>query len=643
MTAPLVSFSGLASGFDYRSLVDAIIEQERQPAARLESRIATLGRQQQAIENLRGLLRSFESAAASLRDGTAFDTTTSTTSILSGTRALATVTTAPGVQQGEHTLSVTQLARAAKLIGTGAASTADQLGAAGTISINDFSVDVEATDTLATLRDKINALNSGSTPSGVVATILSVSSTDHRLVLTSTTTGASGIDLADTSGGVLQQLGFLDGNGDVPGSAVLTEGADAIFTIDGVELTRSSNVISDALEGITLTLVAEEEGAVTLFSTGRYTDAALTTMKSFVDGYNALVDFLKTQGTASGSGTPALYNDSMLRSLRRDLPSTLLATFGTGDLATAASVGLSLSRDGMLSLDSAKFSDAFTNRYDDVRALFTEQRTSTNSQLHFSSSASSVASGSWDVEITALATAASLVSSGFSGTYDAGATPDEVTLTDTRSGRSVTVALVTGMSTSDIVTALNDAATAGGLSIDISAEGNEIRLTHRSTGSTSGLSLTFTGLGDGASEAWSGDTSASGTDVAGTIGGHPATGSGNVLVGVGGTPAAGITTRYEGSALGAIATISLQVGVGAAIERILDGYIDTGRTLDLRSTSNSDQIDRANDRIVDIDTRLERRRATLIARFVAMESAIARLQQASTGFLNSLQPSNRRD
>jgi flagellar hook-associated protein 2 len=643
MTAPLVSFSGLASGFDYRSLVDAIIEQERLPADRLESRITILSRQQQAIENLRSLLGKFESAASALRDGTAFDTTTSTTSILSGTRALATVVTAPGVQQGEHTLTVTQLARAEKLIGTGVASTADQLGIAGTIGINGLTVDIEANDTLATLRDKINSLNTGSTPSGVVATILSVSSTDHRLVLTSGTTGASGIELSDVTGDVLQQLGFLDGSGDVLDTAVLVQGADAIFAIDGVEMTRSSNVIADAIEGITLTLVAEDEGAVTLFSTGRYADAALNSMKAFVDGYNALVDFLKAQGTPSDGGMPALYNDSMLRTLRRDLPSILLSTFGSGDLATAASVGLSLSRDGVLSLDSARFNDAYKNRFDEVRALFTEQRISSNSELFFSSSASSVGSGSWDVEITALATAASIVTSGFDGVYDAGVTPDEVTLTDTRSGRSVTVELLTGMTTSDIVSALGDAASAEGLSIDVSAEGNEIRLTHRSTGSSSGISLSFAGLGDGASEAWSADTSANGTDIAGTIGGHAATGAGNVLVGVGGTPAAGITTRYEGSSLGLVATISLKVGLGAAIERIIDGYIDTGRTLDVRKTSISDQIDRANSRIYEIDGRLERRRANLIARFVAMESAIARLQQASTGFLNSLQPSNRRD
>src|SRR5690606_23331899 len=145
MTAPLVSFSGLASGFDYRSLVDAIIAQERQPAVRLESQLTTFTNEQAAIGTYRGLLKTLEAAAASLRDGTAFHATTATTTILSGSRALATVATRTGVQQGSHTLTVSQLARAEKLVATGVASTSDPLGfAAGTISINGTELVVDA-------------------------------------------------------------------------------------------------------------------------------------------------------------------------------------------------------------------------------------------------------------------------------------------------------------------------------------------------------------------------------------------------------------------------------------------------------------------------------------------------------------------
>lgn len=640
MTAPLVSFSGLASGFDYRSLVDAIIQEERRPAARLESQLDEYASQQTALTAYRSRLDALQTAAHALQDGTAFDATSSTTTVVSGTKAVATVATSPATAPGSFRLAVTQLARTEKLAGTGVAVIADPLAQTGTVTINGVDIDVAAADSLGDIRDRINALDTGATPIGVRATILSVSPTDNRLVLTSTASGAAGISLADTTGTVLQSLGLQDGVGGVPAAAVLVDGTDALFTIDGVALTRTSNVVSDALEGVTLTLTSEESGAVTDIAVGRFMDAARGAMQTFVDAYNGLVEFMKAQGVATDSSRPALYNDSLIRGLRRDLPTNLLSTVlgAAPDLATAASVGLSLDRDGMISLDSTKFDSAFNTRYADLRTLFSEQRTASSPDMTFVSSGQGITGGSWDVEITALATTASTVTSGFSGAYDAGIMPDVLTLTDSVSGRTAAIDLSTGMTTAQIVTAMNDAAAANGLAIEITAEGSEIRITHLSSGSHAGIELSVSGTGDGASEAWSSPVSVQGTDVAGTIGGEPATGSGSTLVGNAGTSAEGIAIRYAGAALGSAGSIELTVGTGAAVERLLDRYVETGGILDLRTNQISNGTARANDRIHDIDTRLERRRASLLRRFVAMEAAIARLQQASAGFLSSLSP-----
>ncbi|HET9065675.1 MAG TPA: flagellar filament capping protein FliD [Gemmatimonadales bacterium] len=640
MTAPLVSFSGLASGFDYRSLVDAIIQQERQPAARLETQLDKYANQQTALTAYRSRLTALRTAAKALQDGTAFDATTSTATVVSGSKAVATVATSPATAPGSFRLAVTQLARTEKLAGTGMASSTDPLAQTGTITINGVDIDVTAADSLGAIRDRINALDTGASPIGVRATILSVSPTDNRLVLTSGASGAAGITLADTTGSVLQSLGLQDGAGSVPPAAVLVDGADAFFTIDGVALTRTSNVVSDALEGVTLTLTSEEAGAVTDISVGRFADAARGALQAFVDAYNGLVDFMKSQSVATDSSRPALYNDSLIRGLRRDLPSNLLASVlgAAPDLATAASVGLSLDREGKLSLDNARFESAFNNRYDDLRTLFGEQRTATSPDVAFVSSGQGITGGSWDVEITATATTATTVTSGFSGVYDAGIMPDVLTLTDTASGRTADVTLTTGMTTAQIVTALSDAATLNGLSIEVTAEGNEIRITHLSSGSSAGIDISVSGTGDGASEAWSAPVSVQGTDVAGTIGGEPATGSGNMLVGDTGTSAAGIAIRYTGVALGSAGSVDLTVGTGAAVERLLDRYVETGGILDLRANQLGSSTERATDRVSDIDRRLEHRRANLLKRFVAMEAAIARLQQASNGFLSSLAP-----
>lgn len=640
MTAPLVSFSGLASGFDYRNLVDAIIQQERQPAVRLESQLDRFASQQTAITSYRSRLDALRSAARGLRDGTAFDATTSTTTVMSGSRAVATVAPSPSASPGSYRITVSQLARTEKLAGTGVASSSDPLGQTGTMTLNGVDIAVVAGDSLAALRDKINALNSGSTPIGVSATILSVTPTDNRLILTSSASGAAGISLADSSGAVLQSLGLLDGGGAVPPAAVLVDGADALFTIDGVSLSRTSNVVSDAIDGVTLTLTSDESGAVTEFSVGRFADAARGSMKTFVDAYNALVDFMKGQSLATETSQPALYNDSLVRNLRRDLPTNILSSVlgAAPDLATAASAGLSLDREGHLSLDAAKFDAAFSTRYQDVRSLFTEGLSATDPDVEFVSSGGGLVGGSWNVEITAVATSATTVTSGFNGLYDAGIMPDVLELTDTATGKNASVNLTTGMTTADIVSAIDAAADANGLSLNVVAEGNDIRITHLASGTHAGISLSVTGTGDGASEAWSAPVAVVGTDVAGTIGGEAATGSGTLLVGNSGTAAAGLSVRYTGAGPRSAGSIDLTVGTGASVERLLDRYLQTGGMLDSRSAQISTSTDRAHGRVQDIDTRLERRRANLLRRFVAMEAAIARLQQSSSSFLSSLAP-----
>lgn len=640
MTAPLVSFAGLASGFNYRDLVDAIIAQERVPATRLESEQTALTRQRSALDTYRGLLAAVKTAATTLRDGTAFDATTATTTISAGTRALATVATSAGVTPGSVSLTVDQLARAAKYAATGVADATADLGTVGTFTVNGQTVDVTAGMSLADLRDAINAKNTGSTPTGVSASILSVSPTEQRLVLSSTSIGAAGLTLADTAGTVLQSLGLLDGVGEVPPAAVLQAGTDAIFRLDGILLTRSSNVISDAIEGVTLTLTSDEAGAQTEITFGRFADTAKSALQGFTEAYNRLATFLREQGTAGEGARPALYNDSLLRGLRRDLPSELLRTvFGApADLATVGGAGLSLTRDGTLLFNAALFDEAYQARQADLRALFGESRTASGVGVEFASAGGNPASGTYAVEILGAATRATATTAGFGGVYDAGATPDSITIRNTASGASATVALTTGQTIGEIRDAIAAATASAGVAVTVSLEGGQLQISADDVGSSGNFTLEFSGLGDGATELWASDVSATGDDITGTIGGQPATGSGNLLVGNAGTDVAGLSVRYTEVATGAVGSITLAVGTGAAVERLLDRYLDTGGSLDSRLTQLDLRSQRITDRVNAVDTRLERRRATLLAQFLRMETSIARLQSVSQSFLSALTP-----
>jgi hypothetical protein len=70
------------------------------------------------------------------------------------------------------------------------------------------SITVAATDTLEGIRDKLNAANTGGTPTGVTAAIVKEGTTGGRLVLTRDASGSSGINLTDGTGGMARELGF---------------------------------------------------------------------------------------------------------------------------------------------------------------------------------------------------------------------------------------------------------------------------------------------------------------------------------------------------------------------------------------------------------------------------------------------------
>jgi flagellar hook-associated protein 2 len=311
------------------------------------------------------------------------------------------------------------------------------------------------------------------------------------------------------------------------------------------------------------------------------------------------------------------------------------------DLATASAAGISFKRDGTLSLDIAKFDTAFRTRYQDLRSLFLESRSATDPSVTLESGGGNAVGGTFAVDITAAASQGTLESVGFSGTYDAGATPDSLTITDNQTGTSTQVALTTGMSTGDIVQALQAAFDANGLSITASAAGNEVRLTHDNFGSLAGITVVNTGAGDGASELWAATATDYGSDVAGTIGGFAATGSGQVLVAGPATAAAGLTVRHVGTGTGAAGTVTLALGVGASIERFLDTYLETATgSIDRRSSLLSERGRSLESRISMLETRLNERRASMLRRFNQMEVALGRLQKQTQALTGLLKPAS---
>jgi len=206
--------SGLASGFDWRSMIDQLIAIEHQRVDLVEDRKTEYESKLSAWQSVNTMLLSLKTAANDLSVETAFNVYTSSTTSDTSTAAsdLLTVSTSSTASQGMYEIKVNNLAKSQKLSSKSYSATDTALGlSAGDILVSGRVVNIAATDTLADIKDKINAVNTGSNPSNVTANIVQYGTNDYRLVLTNDNTGADGISLLNASSSdILGNLGFIE-------------------------------------------------------------------------------------------------------------------------------------------------------------------------------------------------------------------------------------------------------------------------------------------------------------------------------------------------------------------------------------------------------------------------------------------------
>jgi flagellar hook-associated protein 2 len=211
MSSPITSVNGLASGIQWQQMIDQIMQLEQSrtldPITTQETADKT---KLAAWQSYNDVVSKLGDASSTLRDGSAFTSfqANATTSPTSG-RTLVSATAASGAIPATYKVEVDDIARAEKLGSTPVQDPTVPLSLAGDVFIGGRKLSVATNDTLMSIRDKINALNSGSNPSHVSASILTVSSGVNRLVLTSDTTGSAGIELVENDGtNVLSSLGL---------------------------------------------------------------------------------------------------------------------------------------------------------------------------------------------------------------------------------------------------------------------------------------------------------------------------------------------------------------------------------------------------------------------------------------------------
>jgi flagellar hook-associated protein 2 len=227
------------------------------------------------------------------------------------------------------------------------------------VGTSTYDVVVAASDTLDSVMTKIQA--SGAP----VSAGLLFDGTGYRLALSGQATGSANALTIDEGG---LTLGLS-----APAN-VASQALDAQFRIDGIPVTRPTNVVADAIRGVTLELKGQSAvGSTTHVDVGNDPSALTDSMKKLVDAFNKVNTFVAGEEAWTGTAKNAasLNGDSTLRSVQARLRSALLSPVAgtTGKYTTLASLGVSMQRDGSLSLDAAKLATAVGNDPEGVAAV----------------------------------------------------------------------------------------------------------------------------------------------------------------------------------------------------------------------------------------------------------------------------------
>ncbi|MFH5834865.1 flagellar filament capping protein FliD [Proteiniclasticum sp. C24MP] len=359
-----INFLGSYSGID-QSTIDQLIAVEKRPLILLSEKKTNMETQKNAWNDVRTRLTNLFDKIKALQNSETFSSKMAT-----GGES-ATLTVSKNTPEGTYDVSVTQLATRGSVVGgmisAAAGDSTKELGLTGKFSINPDAhesgnvIEVTATDTVRTISEKINAI---SNESGVRSAII-----DNRLVLSNVETGDTAISISDVEGTTLSGLGLSTMELPENGGAEVIAGKNALFSVNGVSVERTSNNVSDVIEYTTINLTKEHEaGQSDSIVVSKDISKVEEAVKGFVDQYNSTMDFISeklkagTPGEEASRGT--LAGDSSLIRLQSTLRSMVTSSIanentGIGDISQ---LGVStVDKFGQLSFDASKLTEALNN------------------------------------------------------------------------------------------------------------------------------------------------------------------------------------------------------------------------------------------------------------------------------------------
>ncbi|MBI5473874.1 MAG: flagellar filament capping protein FliD [Ignavibacteriae bacterium] len=381
--------------------IESLVSQYRysisNPVTILKNRQTSLNARTTVLSDLKSKLNALNTLAKDMKK-TGTTSKFSTYAFESSLSSVVTGAATSTASAGTHSLLVTQLAKADKVISSQMTSSATTIAAtegAGSkrisLTVNGSTVNVDFSiadgDSNSTvLSSMATAINASS--ASVTASVVSDTSGTSRLVFTSKSSGsAQAVSMADVTGTVLNSIGL--GASVISGrtGSTATEGGylfastsllDSKFKLDGIDIVRGSNSVSDVLTGITLELKGVQlptDTPVTL-TVSSDKSAIKSTIQEFITKYNDALSYLtsKTSVNPDNKTREILASDQVFKTLRinmRTIIASSVTSVTAGNPTLLAEIGIKTNSDGTLTLsDTTKFDEALASNVTKIADLF---------------------------------------------------------------------------------------------------------------------------------------------------------------------------------------------------------------------------------------------------------------------------------
>ena len=659
----MLTATGIGSGLDIESLVSQLVASERAPVeSRLVNRESVLTAELSGFGSLKSALSTFQSSLSSLNSLATFGRNTTSSSDAGAVSVSATGDAAPG----SYSVAVTQLAKAHSLASGSYGSDSEALGT-GTITIrfgttdyvspvpgpesyNSFAVNPDkgaatltidsSNNTLAGLRDAINDAEIG------VNAVIVNDGTGYRLLLASNETGAENSleisvsgdgDSNDLDNSGLSALSF---NSNTTHLSQTLAAQDALFTVNGLSVSSSSNTADDVLEGLSISLKEETDGIPVTLSVSEDHKSVRTAIESFVNGYNQFIatfNSLTSYDAETGKAGP-LQGDFSARSIASQVRQMIgSAVDGAGGAFSSLSeLGVTTKEDGGLAIDSTRLENQLTNHFDDVVSLFAAIARPVDDNIGYINSSSATVVGNYDVNITQMATRGQLSGTVTSFPLIIDADNDEFSVRINGVASGILSITQGSYASGDALAAELQARINGdqtlkgnGFAVTVSFNSDHFEIVSERYGASSAVQILTVDTNTTAQLGLSVGSGSSGLDVAGTIGGVAATGSGQFLTGALGADAEGLKLLIDGGSVGSRGVVSFSRGVANQLNSLITTFLGTNGVFTSRTDGIESRIEDIKDQRDVLNRRMEALELRYRSQFNALDSLLAQLQTTS--------------